>query len=104
LAIAELLDGAPREVDRPDIEQTAEQLRHDLERRYPGARVRMRETGRYLRAVVGTYETMEPEHGRALLGDRAWRLIEVTRSIPETEDGIARPENRRQRCGTEEEG
>jgi cobalt-zinc-cadmium efflux system protein len=81
LAVAELLDGAPREIDSPEIEEAAERLRHELERRYPGSYIRMRETGRFLRAVVGTGEPLDPEHGRQMLGERAWRLIEVSRSV-----------------------
>ena len=86
LAVAELLDGAPREIDSPEIEQAAELLREELERRHPGAHIRMRETGRYLRAVIGTGEPLEPEHGSRLLGDRGWRLIEVSRSIRAGQD------------------
>jgi cobalt-zinc-cadmium efflux system protein len=81
LAVAELLDGAPREIDSPAVEKAAEHLRRDLEARYPGSYIRMRETGRYLRAVVGTGEPLDLEHGSRLLGDRGWRLIEVSQSI-----------------------
>ncbi len=41
----------------------------------------MRETGRYLRAVVGTGDLADLEQGSRVLGDRGWRLIEVSRSI-----------------------
>lgn len=81
LAVAELLDGAPREIDSPAIEKTAERLRRESEKLYPGSYIRMRETGRNLRAVIGTGDPLAPEHGTGLLGDRGWRLIEVTRSI-----------------------
>jgi len=81
LAVAELLDGAPREIDNPAVEKAAEHLRRELEARYPGSYIRMRETGRYLRAVVGTGEPLDMEHGSRLLGDRGWRLIEVSQSI-----------------------
>jgi cation diffusion facilitator family transporter len=87
LAVAELLDGAPREIDSPEIEDAAEHLRRELERQFPGSMIRMRETGRYLRAVVGTGEPIDPEHGDRLLGDRAWRLIEISRSIRAEGDG-----------------
>jgi hypothetical protein len=81
LAVAELLDGAPREIDSPEIEETAERLRQELEGRYPGSYIRMRETGRYLRAVIGTGKPLDPQHGSGMIGDRGWRLIEVSRSI-----------------------
>jgi cation diffusion facilitator family transporter len=92
LAVAELLDGAPREIDGPQIEEAAEQLGRELESRFPGSHIRMRETGRYLRAVIGTGETMDPRHGQRLLGERAWRLVEVSRSVhadPATRDLLA---------------
>lgn len=87
LGVAELLDGAPREIDSADVERTAHRLQEELERRYPGSYVRMRETGRYLRAVVGTGDPIEEGHGRDLIGDRGWRLIEVSRSL--RADGVS---------------
>lgn len=51
-AVAELVDGAPRALESTEIAEDAEALRRELERRYPGAAIHMRETGRYIRVVV----------------------------------------------------
>lgn len=83
IALAELLDGTPRELASSDIHPSAARLRDELRTRFPGAEVRLRETGRYMRAVVVDslhHQTGEP--GRHLAGDdQAWRLIEVSRAL-----------------------
>jgi cobalt-zinc-cadmium efflux system protein len=106
LAVAELMDGAPREIDSPEIEQAAEHLREELERHHPGAHIRMRETGRYLRAVIGTGEPLPPEHGSSLLGDRGWRLIEVSRSVRagQDTDGLLAAADEAERTSAKQEG
>jgi len=52
IAAAELVDGAPRKLGSSEMAEDAAALKEALERRYPGARVRMRESGRYIIAQV----------------------------------------------------
>jgi cation diffusion facilitator family transporter len=80
-ATAELVDGAPRALDR-DVEATdAVELRHALERRYPGSAIRLRETGRFILAEVEGAAPEGPVDLRALWpGDpnRSWRLARLS--------------------------
>jgi cobalt-zinc-cadmium efflux system protein len=80
IAFVELLDGVPRELSSAAIHPSAARLRKELERRYPGHEVRVRETGRYMRAVV--VETLDAQldsstQSALLDSDDSWRLIEV---------------------------
>ncbi|NDV02077.1 cation diffusion facilitator family transporter [Pseudoroseicyclus tamaricis] len=52
VAMAELIDGAPRKLGGPAISDDAKALRDHLAERFPGADVRLRETGRYIWAEV----------------------------------------------------
>lgn len=79
-ATAELVDGAPRALQNNDIADDAAELRRSLEGRFPGARIKLRETGRYIRAIVEGADPpaqdeppLWPEHV-----DRPWRLYEVS--------------------------
>ncbi|WP_099866928.1 cation diffusion facilitator family transporter [Pararhizobium haloflavum] len=83
VAIAELLDGAPRAVDSTDISRDAERIAAGLGGGHPGIDVRVRETGRYMRAAVtaADRDTMGQEEAEAILGENAWRLIEVSVSV-----------------------
>jgi cobalt-zinc-cadmium efflux system protein len=79
-ATAELIDGAPRALGSDEVAQDATRLKQALEHRFPGARVKLRETGRYIRAVVEGAEAPD-ETGNELWPkdmDRSWRLFEVT--------------------------
>lgn len=87
-ATAELVDGAPRALDHDEEAEDAAALRKLLEERYPGAEVRLRETGRFILAEV---EGAAPEGEVDLAAlwprdpDRAWRFAQlsfVTRSRP----------------------
>lgn len=51
-ALAELMDGAPRELRSQKISQHALNLEQEIKKRLPGSTVSMRETGRYIRAVA----------------------------------------------------
>lgn len=51
-ALAELMDGAPRELRSQKISKHALNLEQEIKKRLPGATVSMRETGRYIRAVA----------------------------------------------------
>jgi divalent metal cation (Fe/Co/Zn/Cd) transporter len=52
IATAELVDGAPRELDSDDIAADATALGAALAREFPDASIRLRETGRYILAHV----------------------------------------------------
>ncbi|GHA18387.1 hypothetical protein GCM10007989_12100 [Devosia pacifica] len=82
IATAELLDGTPRALDSNDIAQDAKELHAHLERLYPSAVIRMRESGRYINVVLrlrrrptadNNSESFWPPHVK-----RPWRLAEVT--------------------------
>lgn len=52
IAAAELVDGAPRSLDSPEISHEAQLIAKALRKRFPKAKVQLRETGRYIRAEV----------------------------------------------------
>jgi cation diffusion facilitator family transporter len=52
IAAAELIDGAPRAIDSDEIAPDAQAVHDWLAARFPDARIELRETGRYIRAVV----------------------------------------------------
>jgi len=78
---AELIDGAPRKLDKDEIDPEAEELRRRLAERYPNAQIRLRETGRFFNAQV---RGVLPENQVDLdalwpVGeDRPWRLAQVS--------------------------
>lgn len=75
-AAAELLDGAPRELEGAEIAPDARRLEARLQALWPTAAVRLRESGRYIFATVEGVERPEPIPSAAeLMGsDPAWRL------------------------------
>ena len=81
VATAELVDGMPRALGSTKMAPEAEQLRAILKKRYPGADVCLRETGRYIHAQLSG---VEPESELDLKelwpGDpaKAWRLRQVS--------------------------
>ena len=79
---AELVDGTPRGLSSPAISEEAEALQARLEERYPGASIRLRETGRLIRAEVHGYHAPEPYPGTADhwpgKDERSWRLAQVS--------------------------
>jgi len=79
-AAAELLDGAPRALDSADIAPDAQQLQARLEARWPGAKVRLRESGRYILASVEEVDEIgEPPALHDLMQDDApWRLAQLS--------------------------
>lgn len=80
VAIVELTDGAPRKLDSAEVDPLVDQITERLRRQHGDVAVQVRETGRYMRAVVGPPDTphLPEEHARALVGDdEGWRLIEV---------------------------
>ncbi|MES2754042.1 MAG: cation transporter [Pseudomonadota bacterium] len=79
---AELIDGAPRGLSSNALAGDAKQLKSALAKRFPGASVRVRETGRVIRAEVhgGTIPHPLPSREELWPGDpeRCWRLAQVS--------------------------
>ncbi|WP_375195696.1 cation transporter [Sphingobium sp.] len=79
---AELVDGAPRALSSADLSEDAQQVGKKLLQNFPGATVRLRETGRLIRAEV--HDTHAPQlcrHPRDYWpgeDERAWRLAQVS--------------------------
>ena len=78
---AELVDGAPRALASPDIAEDAKMLHTLLAERFPGATIRLRETGRLIHAEIhGCPAPDDPFHlpedwpGEP---DRLWRLAQI---------------------------
>lgn len=80
-ATAELVDGAPRELDSLEVADEANALHAALTNRFPGAEVRLRETGRVIGAQVVGAKPPEPVPSPEEYwpGDqeRSWRLDHV---------------------------
>lgn len=87
-ATAELIDGAPRALSSTALSDDAQALRGRLLQEFPGATVRLRETGRLIRAEVHDTHPPQmcrhPRHYWAGEDARAWRLAQVS-FIPPTE-------------------
>jgi cation diffusion facilitator family transporter len=84
-ATAELVDGTPRALDSAKLAEDAVRLEQALQRAYPSAEVRLRETGRFVHAqLLG----VEPDAGadRASLWpgppERAWRFAQLSFAPP----------------------
>jgi len=80
-ASAELIDGAPRALDSSEIADDVGRLREALVRQFPGAEVRARETGRFIRAeLTGIAPPSDVDLGRLWPGkpERAWRVAEIS--------------------------
>lgn len=78
---AELVDGAPRKLEKDEISDEALALRGELERRFPGADVRLRETGRVIRAEVAARPPDVPVDLAAIWPgdrDRVWRFAQLS--------------------------
>ena len=80
IATAELIDGTPRALDKDEPADDAAALERSLRARFPGAEVKLRQTGPYIRAVVAGADDPEVPPAELWPGDpgRAWRLWEVT--------------------------
>jgi cobalt-zinc-cadmium efflux system protein len=86
VATAELVDGVPRALGGIGPDPEAEQLIEVLQRRYPDADVRLRETGRYIHAeVCGVEPDLEQDLTAFWSGkpERRWRLAQLTFMPPE---------------------
>lgn len=85
IAAAELLDGAPRELDSDEIAEEAKSLEARLEEMFPGGSVRMRENGRYIEAMVDGVagpESLPPLHTLTGPDMPDWRLANLSFSPP----------------------
>ena len=85
-ASAELIDGAPRELEEDKVSVEAEALRAELRRRFPGAPVRLRETGRVICAEVVARTPEAPIDLDALWPgerSRAWRFANLSFAPPD---------------------
>lgn len=82
VAAAELIDGAPRGLSSTALAEDAQAVHALLREVFPGAEVRLRETGRVIRAEVHGVSPPEPCSGPAAYWpgdpDRAWRLAQVS--------------------------
>lgn len=87
-ATAELIDGMPRELESDDIAEDALKLEQALLRQYPGANIRMRESGRYILVQIENISAVEWRGVDAIsLPERRWRVDQVSLKSPEREDG-----------------
>ena len=81
-ATAELVDGKPRSLEGNEVAEDAQALQKALEKRFPGATVRLRETGRVIRAEVHDARAprthIPPEEYWPGDPARAWRLAQVS--------------------------
>ena len=78
---AELIDGAPRKLDKDEVSEEAEALCRSLQAAFPGCAVRLREVGRYIHAQVDGVEPPREVDLAALWPGspaRSWRLAEVS--------------------------
>ena len=78
---AELVDGAPRKLEKDEVADEANRLKAELERLFPDAAVRLRETGRVIRAQVVARPPDLPVDLEAIWPgekDRAWRFAELS--------------------------
>lgn len=86
---AELIDGAPRALSDPTLSEDAQALGKRLKEEFPGATIRLRETGRLIRAEVhNTHPPQKARHPRHYwpAEDRSWRLAQVSFVPPATDD------------------
>lgn len=86
---AELVDGTPRALASAEIAEEAAALDAALKQRYPGATIRLRETGRLIRAEVhgclppdAPFDATSHWPGKA---ERNWRLAQVS-FVPSPDD------------------
>jgi len=89
IATAELVDGVPRALGGIGPDPEARLLMAKLERQYPGAVIRLRETGRYIHAEVCGVDPDFRQNLRALwpgAPERSWRLAQLAFVPPHQEE------------------
>jgi divalent metal cation (Fe/Co/Zn/Cd) transporter len=79
-SVAELVDGAPRKLEKDEMSEEAEALKRALELRFIGAVVRLRETGRVIRAEVEGPSPEPVDLAEIWPGepDRSWRFSQLS--------------------------
>jgi cation diffusion facilitator family transporter len=85
---AELVDGAPRKLEKDEVAEEANLLKDALERRFPGGEVRLRETGRVIRAQISCLApdtTIDLESLWPGTPDRSWRFAQLSFVPPGSE-------------------
>ena len=87
-ASAELLDGAPREMDSAAISREAETIMAEVQECWPGSKVRLRESGRYMIAVVEGVKppAQIPSHSELTGKVPDWRLARITFEPPQCDE------------------
>lgn len=88
IAVAELADGAPRELGSARLEEEAAALKARLLELYPGADVRLRDSGRYILAQVSGVASPDRVDLDALWpGDpgRSWRFAQLSFAPPDSD-------------------
>lgn len=87
---AELLDGAPRALASAKLSPEAERLCRRLAERWPGADIRLRESGRYILADVrGVHPPPQlPSLDELMADDPAWRLAQLSFTPPGCARGL----------------
>jgi cobalt-zinc-cadmium efflux system protein len=88
IAVAELADGAPRELGGTSLEREAGALKRRLHEVYQGSEVRLRDVGRFIHAqVVGVASprTLDLEALWPGEPERSWRLAQLSFVPPEDE-------------------
>ena len=84
IAIAELVDGAPRKLGTLEVDPLVDRLTAALRARYPGAAVRTRETGRYVHVLVEPEDApdLPAELAREIAGpEDAWRVLDLSVAV-----------------------
>lgn len=91
-ATAELVDGAPRELKDNGISDDAKKVEQLLASRFPGSDIKLRETGRLIRAEVHGALPSEGYSRRAQWpgdDDSYWRLAQISFVPPEAAEARA---------------
>jgi cobalt-zinc-cadmium efflux system protein len=87
-SVVELIDGAPRRMDSGKIDPLVNRVTAKLRAEHGDVNVQIRETGRYMRAVIEPHDRphVSGDQAKTLIGeDDAWRLIEVATEQREDE-------------------
>lgn len=86
-ASAELLDGVPRRLEGNDISEEAARLGERIKARWPGAEVRMRESGRYILVdVKGVRQPDDPiDYASFMDGGAPWRVAQIAFIAPRSD-------------------
>ena len=92
IAVAELADGAPRELGSTRLDKDGLALQARLGELYPGAQVRLRESGRFIQAQVCGVASPDRVDLDALwpgAPERSWRFAQLSFAPPHDDEGAA---------------